>query len=110
MDWSVYDDYHCMDDNAVSPSSSTYSMIGCNQSVSGHLTCGETKYFLFHLADDDNVVITNCDTHFDSTMHIYSMLTHHDMTKLLTVNQCDGDFCPYPPYCIDPMHVDTETP
>ena len=94
---SLWDPYHCLDPNA-SLSDPTIAFIGCNDSISGHITCEETKTFVFWLEQEDNVVFDNCGSTFDTKLYLYDstneyLKRHSNTIQKQSINACDGDDC-----------------
>ena len=96
---SIWDPYHC-DDPDASLSDSSDTIIGCDMSISGHLTCGETKTFVFLLFEEDNVVFETCGSDFDTKLYLYNAsdtkvgeMIHVVQIQRQSINGCDADDC-----------------
>ena len=92
---SLWDAYHC-DDPDPSLFDPSDTIIGCDMSISGHFTCGETKTFVFWLFEEDNVVFETCGSTFDTILYLYNASDTKvgEMIHGQSINGCDdGEDC-----------------
>ena len=113
----IWDSYHCDDPTPLLSDTST-SYMGCNSSITAHLSCGETKTFVFWLFQEDNVVFETCGSNIDTRLYLYNASENtnakiREEMQTQSINQCDGDDCHWTTvnnrYCDSRKYPESET-